>query len=238
MNNSNIDKVRLSYNIVPMSFNDVNDRQKVIEFIKKFFFQQEPLIRCIQLFKDVESVEKLQNHLFKTLDNGLTFKAVSSNGDLIGVITNEIIDRNNETRSNCTSNNEDQEGSLKFNEFMKLFQKIEQESNMFERYTDVNRVMDIKAVAVNEKFRGQGVCKALFYKCKELALENKCSMVRVDCSSYFSASAAEKLGFQCIYSLNYEEYKNEKDEVIFNSLPPHKQFKVYVISIEKFFYAD
>jgi arylalkylamine N-acetyltransferase len=97
---------------------------------------------------------------------GLTFKAVSSDGDLIGVITNEIIDRNNETRSNCTSNNEDQEGSLKFNEFMKLFQKIEQESNMFERYTDVNRVMDIKAVAVNEKFRGQGVCKALFYKCK------------------------------------------------------------------------
>jgi len=70
MNNSNIDKVRLSYNIVPMSFNDVNDRQKVIEFIKKIFFQQEPLIRCIQLFKDVESVEKLQNHLFKTLDNG------------------------------------------------------------------------------------------------------------------------------------------------------------------------
>jgi hypothetical protein len=70
MNNSNIDKLRLSYNIVPMSFNDVNDRQKVIEFIKKFFFQQEPLIMCIQLFKDVESVEKLQNHLFKTLDNG------------------------------------------------------------------------------------------------------------------------------------------------------------------------
>jgi len=91
---------------------------------------------------------------------------VSSNGDLIGVITNEIIVRDKEKRSNCSSNSEVQEGSVKFNEFMKLFQKIEQESYMFERYPNVNRVMDIKGVAVNEIFRGQGVCKALFRKSK------------------------------------------------------------------------
>jgi len=63
-------------------------------------------------------------------------------------------------------------------------------------------------------------------------------MVRVECSSHFSASAAEKLGFQCIYSLYYEEYKNEKGEVIFNPLPPHKQFKVYVTPIEKYLHTD
>jgi len=70
MNKSNINKQRLSYNIVPMSSDNDNDRQIVIEFLKKNFFQQEPLIMCIHLYKDVESVEKLQNHLFKTLDNG------------------------------------------------------------------------------------------------------------------------------------------------------------------------
>ncbi|XP_025199058.1 dopamine N-acetyltransferase-like [Melanaphis sacchari] len=236
MNKFDVNKQRFSYNIVPMSSNDENDRQRVIEFIKKFFFQREPLVMCKQL--EFESMEKLQNHLFRTLDNGLTFKAVSSDGDLIGFISNEIIDRENKKPSNCSSKIDDQENSFKFKEFMTLFQKIEQESAMFERYPDVNRVMDIKAVAVNETFKGQGVCKALFYKSKELALENKCSMVRVDCSSYFSASAAEKLGFQCIYSMNYEEYKNEKGEVIFDPLPPHKQFKVYVISIEKFFHSD
>lgn len=80
--------------------------------------------------------------------------------------------------------------------------------------------------------------KILNLNFRELALENECSMVRVDCSSYFSGSAAEKLGFQCIYSLNYEEYTNEKGEVIFNSLSPHKQFKVYVISIEDFLHTD
>jgi len=70
MNKFNINKKRLNYNIVPMSSDNDNDKQIVIEFLKKNFFQQEPLIMCIQLYKDVESVEKLQNHLFKTLNNG------------------------------------------------------------------------------------------------------------------------------------------------------------------------
>ncbi|KAL5233245.1 hypothetical protein ACI65C_000655 [Semiaphis heraclei] len=73
---------------------------------------------------------------------------------------------------------------------------------------------------------------------RELALQNECSMVRVECSSNFPASAAEKLGFKCIYSLNYKEYKNDKDEVTFNSLAPHKQFKVYVIPIRKYLHTD
>lgn len=72
-----------------------------------------------------------------------------------------------------------------------------------------------------------------FFNIRELALENECSMVYVECSNHFSASVAEKLGFQCIYSLNYQEYKNEKDEVIFNSSPPHEQFKVYVLRVPK-----
>jgi len=96
---------------------------------------------------------------------------VSWDGDLIGVISNEIMARDSEHQSNCRTNiTEDQEDSVKFNEFMTLFQKVEQESNIFERYPDVNRIMDIKAVAVNEAFRGQGVCKALFYKSKYVTL--------------------------------------------------------------------
>lgn len=72
MNKSNIELCpsTLSYNIVPMSSNDDNDRQIVIEFIKKYFFQHEPLVMCAQLFKDIESEKKLQNFLFRTFDNG------------------------------------------------------------------------------------------------------------------------------------------------------------------------
>jgi len=51
-------------------------------------------------------------------------------------------------------------------------------------------------------------------------------MVRVDCSRFNG------------YFLHYEEYKNKKGEVIFNTLPPYKQFKVYVIPNEKYLHTD
>jgi hypothetical protein len=68
---------------------------------------------------------------------------------------------------------------------------------------------------------------------RELALEKKCSMLRVECSSYFSGNAAKKLGFQCEYSLRYREYKNEKGELVFDPPSPHEYFKVYTLLIDK-----
>lgn len=53
--------------IVPMT---VNDRAVVSEFLKTFFFGHEPLVVSAEFFKDVESLERLQNNAFKTLDNG------------------------------------------------------------------------------------------------------------------------------------------------------------------------
>jgi hypothetical protein len=56
-----------SYNIVPITF---DDKKNVKEFLTNFFFRQEPLIVCLKLFEDVNSLEKLKNYGFRTLDNG------------------------------------------------------------------------------------------------------------------------------------------------------------------------
>lgn len=58
---------KCSYNIVSTT---PDDEQIVIQFLKNFFFRQEPLVVCLDIIEDVESMEKLQNHAFKTLDNG------------------------------------------------------------------------------------------------------------------------------------------------------------------------
>lgn len=89
---------------------------------------------------------------------------MSSNGDLMGVILNKIISRDNLDHNN--SNNENQMNGIKFNKFMALFKKVGDESNVFEKYPEINRIVDINLVAVNEIFKGQGVCKALFNKAK------------------------------------------------------------------------
>lgn len=83
----------------------------------------------------------------------------------MGVILNEILYKNNEKPNHRNYENEE-ETSNKFEEFMALFQKVEKESDVFGKYPEINRIMDIKIVTVNEVFRGQGVCTALFDKTK------------------------------------------------------------------------
>lgn len=90
---------------------------------------------------------------------------MSPNGELMGVITNDIMSRDNEEPNICNDINvEDQENSIKYKKFMALFQKIANESDVFRKFPQVNRILEIKIVGVNEVFKGQGVCKALFEK--------------------------------------------------------------------------
>lgn len=80
---------------------------------------------------------------------------MSKVGYLIGVISNDIMAWDSEEWSNRNSGIiEDQEGSVKFKEFMTLFQKVEQESDIFKQYQDyINRVIDIKTVTANEAIK-------------------------------------------------------------------------------------
>lgn len=97
----------------------------------------------------------------------MTFKAVSSNGDFLGVIVNEIMIRDNYNNKEQNDNFvEDKDPDNRFNKFMNIFKKVGRESDVFGKYTEINRIMVIKIVAVNDAFKGQGVCKVLFDKTK------------------------------------------------------------------------
>lgn len=122
----------------------------------------------------------------------VVYKAVSANGDLMGVIVNEIMTRD------CAGHDDGQEDdgqedSVNFKKFMDLFQKVERESDVFGKYPDVDRIMHIKMVAVAEAFKGRGVCTALFEKTKYvcpltryLFLFSGVSRVRETASQLFS----------------------------------------------------
>jgi len=71
--------------------------------------------------------------------------------------------------------------------------------------------------------------KFLFFR--EVSKEKECPIIYVECSSHFSAKAAERLGFTCIYTLYFQDYVNENGEVIFKTNPPHNASKVYVLTL-------
>lgn len=92
----------------------------------------------------------------------MAFKAVSPDGDLIGVVLNNLTckvdgEKNNESEENAKDN-------TKFSDITTFLDKVEREADVFKKYPNIDRVMDIKIISVDESFRGQGVCKALIDK--------------------------------------------------------------------------
>jgi len=69
--------IKCIYNIVPTT---AEDKQVVIEFLRKFFFRDEPLILGINMLEDTASLAKLENYCFNFVDNGeLKYKIIKCN---------------------------------------------------------------------------------------------------------------------------------------------------------------
>ncbi|KAG8338605.1 hypothetical protein J6590_000277 [Homalodisca vitripennis] len=67
-----------------------------------------------------------------------------------------------------------------------------------------------------------------FYGTKNLAKELNIPLVRVDCTSHFSAKAVARLGFDCVYTLPYSEHLDSDGYPVFTPELPHTCVKTYV----------
>lgn len=92
----------------------------------------------------------------------MAFKAISPSGELMGVVLNGLTSKNDREENDTT--NEELGDHTKFNDITTLLDKVEREADVFSKYPNVDRIMDIKIISVDESFRGQGVCKALIDK--------------------------------------------------------------------------
>jgi len=51
--------------------------------------------------------------------------------------------------------------------------------------------------------------------------------MRIDCSSHFSALAVARLGFENVFKMKYEDYR-QNGEPVFDPEPPHEEVATYV----------
>lgn len=89
----------------------------------------------------------------------MAFKAVSSDGNLMGVILSSPTLRNNSEQNNDCD--EELEDNSKFSDIVKFLYEVERGTDVFNKYPDIDRIMDIKIISVDESYRCQGVCRAL-----------------------------------------------------------------------------
>lgn len=85
----------MEYHIIPIG---IKDQQKIIAFLRRFFFRDEPLNHSIQLIPEGENSTciPLEEYSTSSIDENLSFMAVSSTGTIVGVLLNGKIMKINE----------------------------------------------------------------------------------------------------------------------------------------------
>ncbi|CAH1390088.1 unnamed protein product [Nezara viridula] len=201
-----------------------DDIESLLCFLRKFFFRDEPLNLCVGLLDEQPTSVDYEKYCLDSIPDGISLKAVSPSGDIIGVCLNAIVNRSDDFEEmECFD--------PKFRITQDLIDTINIELDIFGRFSYVDKLIDIRVLSVDEAYRGQGIAKALLDKTKRVASENGFQMIKTDATSHFTALAVTKLGFECIYTLNYADYKDEDGKVIFTPEAPHTCVRTLVYQL-------
>lgn len=108
-----------------------------------------------------------------------------------------------------------------------IFQKMDRETNLLKVYK-VDKVFALFSLGVDPSMRGKSIGFRLVEKALSMAQSLGCKIASVDCTSYYSAQIAQRLGMKCIHEIAYADFVDENGEQIFKPLPIHTHLKRFV----------
>lgn len=100
-----------------------------------------------------------------------------------------------------------------------LWADIADAGNLFEKLA-VPVIWDISFLATDKKIRRLGISKFLTNQCRIFAYISGYSVVRIDCTSYYSAKLAKTLGFTTVTERSLLSFKDPSGEPWISNLPP------------------
>lgn len=135
------------------------DTEKVLAFLRTFFFRDEPLNVDIKLLEDEQTCPDLEEFSLKAIKDNVSLMAITDSGKIIGVSLNGLIERN------IAADDDDLDVTdPKFSKILGLLNYVDKEANVFERYPDVNKMILVEILSVDGSWRGQGIAKKLMNK--------------------------------------------------------------------------
>lgn len=129
-----------------------NDKQIIFEFIKNYFFTEEPLSISLSKFQGTDPVPKdFTIDTVKCIDEGLSLLAVKNGTEIIGAIENA------EIQSTVPPNNEESSNTNR-NQIRTLLRHIYEQSKLFKILPNSSqKEMDVFTLTVHPDWRNKGV---------------------------------------------------------------------------------
>ncbi|XP_038212460.1 dopamine N-acetyltransferase-like [Zerene cesonia] len=202
------------------------DTEEVMKVLKRNFFIDEPLNKKLQYCTSVDDdCPDLDEYCRSTLP-GISFKAIDADGKIIGVLINGIsavdfpIDYESMIK-NCEN--------PKFKKILHILLIREQNAHLATRYPNEKKLFEVKLAATDSNWRNKGIMNKLMEEAEKSARDLGIRLLRIDTSSAYSAKAAEKFGFTCLYKRAYTDIKlpGESEPIIVPD-PPHVVDRVFI----------
>ncbi|CAG9826746.1 unnamed protein product [Diabrotica balteata] len=201
-----------------------DEEEAVRDHLRAFFYKQEPCCESVGVVTEDRLIcHDLESFTLQDFNNGLNLIA-EHNGRIVGVCINALLEKDKFEFEEYPVTDE------RFVKVLRMLEYAEREVDLFKRYPDVNKILSIFVLSVDASLRGKGIAKKLSNKAKELAKEHGAQIMFMECTSFFSAAVAKSLGYELIWSLDYENYK-VNDEVVLKPAHPHKALQLFVYKL-------
>nr|XP_016928233.1 dopamine N-acetyltransferase [Drosophila suzukii] len=205
------------------------DYEKLKLFMKEEYFNAEPL--CQSCGEDVHLQNEEENDAINLsmIAQGTSLLALDENDDgrivgfvLAGAQVPEDVERYAQTAKTLTEN--------AWGRIFIILTKAEREANIFERY-GVSKVLYSHITSVAASMRGKGLGSRLAITLMDLGRSQGLPVMVAYCTSFYSARQKKALGMECIYSLDYTDYKEDQGRVIFAPAAPNTTLRVMAIKL-------
>ncbi|XP_055682788.1 arylalkylamine N-acetyltransferase 1-like [Lutzomyia longipalpis] len=192
------------------------EEKEIVEFIRNYFLKDEPLNNSL----DLGECKELEIFSTESLCENVSFKAVR-NGEILGVMINGIVHKHSEAPHTDFSGHE------KFQKIITLSENLEHQCGIFERFPEIERYVDGRIMSVSSQARGLGIAGRLVEETLSHMGKENLPLIYIQCSSFYSARVLEKLNFEEILSLRYEDYRLE-GKPVFTPEKPHENIKIFI----------
>ncbi|XP_005186368.2 arylalkylamine N-acetyltransferase-like 2 [Musca domestica] len=199
------------------------DGPRVYDFLKSYFFPDEPLSTCHRPDEKRGFGEEVLSSL---IESGLCLKAiVEETQELVGVVLNDAEDPLKEEEEELC-NDEVTTHDTTGDKIHKFLTKIQREADLFKRY-NIQKLLHLIIVTVKSEWRGRGIASRLSKAVMDLGKEKGFELITAECTSFYTAKMFQHMGWDIVHSVRYKDYLDGNGQPVFQPLAPHDACRVY-----------
>ncbi|KAL3265354.1 hypothetical protein HHI36_009562 [Cryptolaemus montrouzieri] len=199
---------------------------KILEVMERSYFREEPSLKFLGITMNSAMEKRIVDRLNE--GNSLVAKCKYT-GKLLGVAMNQTVKPWNHR---ILENLAREQTCPKTRELFLFYSYLQEAPKLFQKYHCLFEIFEITNVFLEKNERRYKLGILLTKECVNLAIRNRFKLVRCDATNFVFSQLLEKLKFNLVTNIPYEDYVNENGVNIFENVEvPNVGVRVFTLDI-------